>query len=47
LPVRPNPLELSIVQILAVKDHEITVQGLDMLDGAPILDLKPYIAPAE
>ncbi len=46
-PVRPNPLGLSIVRVLAIKDNVITVQGLDMLDGTPILDLKPYIAAAE
>jgi tRNA-Thr(GGU) m(6)t(6)A37 methyltransferase TsaA len=42
-PVRPNPLGLSIIQVLAIKDNVIEVQGLDMLDGTPILDLKPYI----
>jgi tRNA-Thr(GGU) m(6)t(6)A37 methyltransferase TsaA len=46
-PVRPNPLGLSIVRVLAIKENVIEVQGLDMLDGTPILDLKPYIAYAE
>jgi tRNA (Thr-GGU) A37 N-methylase len=36
-----------MVRVLAVKDNEITVRGLDMLDGTPILDLKPYIAPTD
>jgi tRNA-Thr(GGU) m(6)t(6)A37 methyltransferase TsaA len=42
-PVRPNPLGLSIVRVLAIKENVIEVQGIDMLDGTPILDLKPYI----
>jgi tRNA-Thr(GGU) m(6)t(6)A37 methyltransferase TsaA len=46
-PVRPNPLGLSVVRVLAITDNVITIQGLDMLDGTPILDLKPYIPAAE
>jgi tRNA-Thr(GGU) m(6)t(6)A37 methyltransferase TsaA len=46
-PVRPNPLGLSVVRVLAIIDNVITVQGLDMLDGTPILDLKPYILAPE
>jgi tRNA-Thr(GGU) m(6)t(6)A37 methyltransferase TsaA len=45
-PVRPNAVGLSIVRVLAIRDNEITVQGLDMLDGTPILDLKPHILDA-
>ncbi len=40
-PVRPNPLGLSILEVLEVRDNVITVRGLDMLNGTPILDLKP------
>lgn len=46
-PVRPNPLGMSVVRVLGVKDHVITVKGIDMLDGTPILDLKPSIADPE
>jgi tRNA-Thr(GGU) m(6)t(6)A37 methyltransferase TsaA len=46
-PVRPNPLGLSIIRVQTIKCNVITVKGLDMLDGTPILDLKPYIAYAK
>jgi tRNA (adenine37-N6)-methyltransferase len=44
-PVRPNPLGLSILEVLEVRDNVILVKGLDMLDGTPILDVKPFIPP--
>ncbi|MHB9072771.1 MAG: SAM-dependent methyltransferase [Desulfobaccales bacterium] len=37
-PLRPNPLGLSIIRVLAIKENVIEVQGIDMLDGTPILD---------
>ena len=40
-PLRPNPLGLSILEILEISDNRIQVIGLDMLDGTPILDIKP------
>ena len=46
-PVRPNPLGMSVVRVLAVNDNVITVKGIDMLDGTPILDLKPHIIDSE
>jgi len=46
-PKRPNPLGLSVLDVLEVRGSVIIVQGIDMLDGTPILDIKPYIpAPA-
>jgi tRNA-Thr(GGU) m(6)t(6)A37 methyltransferase TsaA len=45
-PVRPNPLGLSILEVLEVRDNVILVKGLDMRDGTPILDLKPFVPPA-
>jgi tRNA-Thr(GGU) m(6)t(6)A37 methyltransferase TsaA len=45
-PTRPNPLGLSIVRVLQVDGNRIRVQGIDMLDGTPILDLKPYVPAA-
>ena len=42
-PVRPNPLGMSVVRVLAVDGNVIAVKGIDMLDGTPILDLKPHI----
>jgi tRNA-Thr(GGU) m(6)t(6)A37 methyltransferase TsaA len=44
-PTRPNPLGLSIVRVLQVDANRLQVQGIDMLDGTPILDLKPYVPP--
>jgi tRNA-Thr(GGU) m(6)t(6)A37 methyltransferase TsaA len=41
-PIRPNPLGLSVLQILSIEGHCLRVRGLDMLDGTPILDIKPY-----
>jgi L-fuculose-phosphate aldolase len=42
-PVRPNPIALSEVQVLAVDDNRLRVSGLDVLDGTPIIDIKKKI----
>lgn len=42
-PRRPNPIGMSVLEVLAVDSGTIRVKGLDMLDGTPILDIKPYI----
>lgn len=42
-PRRPNPIGLSVVRLLAVKGAILEVQGLDVLDGTPLLDLKPHV----
>lgn len=42
-PMRPNPIGLSVVKVLDVKDNVIYVKWIDMLDGTPILDIKPDI----
>ena len=42
--MRPNPIGMSVLQVLQVKNNIIVVRGLDMLDGTPVLDIKPYIA---
>lgn len=42
-PARPNPIALSIGEILTVSGGIITVRGLEALDNSPILDIKPYI----
>lgn len=43
-PVRPNPIGVSVVTVEKVDGPVLTVRGIDMLDGTPILDIKPYIA---
>lgn len=41
-PRRPNAIGMSIVKILEVVENKITIEGVDMLDGTPVLDIKPY-----
>lgn len=40
--LRPNPIGLTLVELLHVKDHVLTVRGLDAFDGTPVLDIKPF-----
>jgi len=42
-PVRPNPIGLSVVQLTGIQGTLLTVEGLDILDGTPLLDIKTYI----
>ena len=42
-PFRPNPLGLSAVEVLGVEGSRLWVAGVDMVDGTPILDIKPYV----
>jgi tRNA-Thr(GGU) m(6)t(6)A37 methyltransferase TsaA len=48
-PRRPNPIGLSVVELLGREGPRLRVRGVDMLDGTPILDIKPYLSsvPAE
>lgn len=41
-PVRPNGIGKSIVKILKIEDNIIEISNIDMLDGTPVLDIKPY-----
>jgi len=43
-PHRPNPLGLSIVKLLRREGDRLFVEGVDMLDGTPLLDIKPYFS---
>jgi tRNA-Thr(GGU) m(6)t(6)A37 methyltransferase TsaA len=43
-PRRPNPIGLTIVELLSRQQNMLRVRGLDMLDGTPILDIKPYLS---
>ena len=43
-PVRPNPIGLSLVRQLGIEGTVITVAGTDLLDGTPVLDIKPWFA---
>lgn len=42
-PHRPNPIGLSLVDLIGVEGRVIRVSGVDLLDGTPILDVKPYL----
>jgi tRNA-Thr(GGU) m(6)t(6)A37 methyltransferase TsaA len=42
-PYRPNPIGLSVVRLLARKDNILDIEGVDMLNGTPLLDIKPYV----
>lgn len=48
-PRRPNPIALTVVELLRRDGLDLHVRGVDMLDGTPILDIKPYLSsiPAE
>ncbi len=42
-PARPNPIGLTAVRLVGIKDNRLLISGVDMLDGTPLLDIKPYI----
>lgn len=42
-PLRPNHIGISIVQLIKVEGNKVFVKGIDILDGTPLLDIKPYI----
>ena len=43
-PRRPNPIGLTVVELLRRDGRKLHVRGVDMLDGTPILDIKPYLS---
>ena len=43
-PRRPNPIALTVVEVLGREGNRVRVKGVDMLDGTPILDIKPYLS---
>lgn len=43
-PYRPNPIALTVVRLLRRDGNRLHVRGLDMIDGTPILDIKPYLS---
>src|SRR3954452_15557553 len=43
-PRRPNPIGLTVVQLLCRDGTNLRVRGTDMLDGTPIVDIKPYLS---
>ena len=43
-PQRPNPIGLTVVELLGREGTRLRVKGIDMLDGTPIVDIKPYLS---
>lgn len=46
-PHRPNPIGLSLCRLLSIQGRTLTIENPDMLDGTPVLDIKPYVPHAE
>lgn len=42
-PVRPNPVSMTLVRLISVDRCKLSVDGLDVYDGTPVIDIKPYI----
>ena len=42
-PYRPNPIGLSVVRLLKHEDNILEIEGVDVLNGTPLLDIKPYV----
>ena len=42
-PCRPNPIGISVVRLLSRKENILTIEGVDVLDNTPLLDIKPYV----
>lgn len=43
-PKRPNPIGLSVVKLLNISKNVLAIENVDILDGTPLLDIKPYIS---
>jgi len=43
-PRRPNPIGLTVVELMGRESCHLRVRGVDMLDGTPVLDIKPYLS---
>jgi len=43
-PGRPNPIGISVVKLISVNDNVLEVENVDMLNGTPLLDIKPYVS---
>jgi tRNA-Thr(GGU) m(6)t(6)A37 methyltransferase TsaA len=42
-PTRPNPIGLSVVKLLGIEGNVLHVENVDIVDGTPLLDIKPYV----
>jgi tRNA-Thr(GGU) m(6)t(6)A37 methyltransferase TsaA len=46
-PSRPNPIGLSVVRLVGIEGNELSIEGVDILDGTPVLDIKPWLGKFE
>lgn len=46
-PIRPNPIGISVVRLVSVRANVLEIENIDVLDGTPLLDIKPYIPDAD
>jgi len=42
-PARPNPILMTVVRLLGIRENILEVTGLDAVDGSPVIDIKPYV----
>jgi tRNA (adenine37-N6)-methyltransferase len=42
-PYRPNPIGISVVRLITINNNILEIEGVDMLNGTPLLDIKPYV----
>ena len=42
-PTRPNPIGLSVVKLTSIVENVLQIENIDILDGTPLLDIKPYV----
>jgi tRNA-Thr(GGU) m(6)t(6)A37 methyltransferase TsaA len=42
-PSRPNPIGISVVRLVGIEDNVLHIQDVDIVDGTPLLDIKPYV----
>lgn len=42
-PKRPNPIGISVVRLIGIKDAVLEIEDVDVVDGTPLLDIKPYV----
>jgi len=42
-PSRPNPIGLSVVRLIRIRENSLEIQDVDVVDGTPLLDIKPYV----
>jgi len=47
IPGRPNPIGLSVVRLMKIEGNILHIQDMDIIDGTPLLDIKPYIPAAD